>query len=200
MRSSISSRPIRTEPEATGVDEASAAIFCPPTVATFRPMWRRARARQRISIVGSCLCSRSRLHRGVMQICSLRSFTTALITLFVTLGLATSAVSQARTAGRFRCGTALRALSGWHSRTLHYRIRSLRPRKRLWQRSRGRRRRSCERGSRQTLSCWFASTISGAGRRVLFAGHGSSRRRTSHGSQQGHFSGFLDLPRQPVWP
>ena len=32
-----------------------------------------------------------------MQICSLRSFTTALITLFVTLGLATSAVSQART-------------------------------------------------------------------------------------------------------
>ena len=32
-----------------------------------------------------------------MRICSLRSFTTALITLFLAVGLATSAVSQART-------------------------------------------------------------------------------------------------------
>ena len=38
-------------------------------------------------------------------------------------------------AGRFWRGTAFRAFSGWHSRTLHYRLRSLRPRKRLCQRS-----------------------------------------------------------------
>src|SRR4051812_44364359 len=35
--------------------------------------------------------------RGAMRICSLRSFTTALITLFLAVGLATSAISQART-------------------------------------------------------------------------------------------------------
>src|SRR5215204_5272221 len=72
----------------------TAATFSTPPRAGFplTSLWRRP-----ISIVGSCLCSRSPLHRGAMLICSLRSFTTALITLFLGVGLATSAISQART-------------------------------------------------------------------------------------------------------
>ena len=161
MRSSIGSRLIRTKPQATGVDEASAAIFCPQRPPPFRRCGDERAARQRIAIVGSCLCSRSRLHRGAMRICSLRSFTTALITLFLGVGLATSAISQARTSDASGAEPPF-AHSREGIRELYIVAFGLFGPESVFASEAKRPGRSCGRGSRQTLSCWFASTISAA--------------------------------------
>ena len=135
MRSSIGSRLIRAKPQATGVDEASAAIFCPQRPPPFRPMWRRARARQRIAIVGSCLYSRSRLDEGGQANLLSAQFHDCTDHALSSGWTCDLGYLESPNVGRFRCRAAIRAFSGRHSRTLHYRIRSLRPRKRLCQRS-----------------------------------------------------------------
>src|SRR5215203_3750926 len=96
-----------------------------------------------------------------MQIWFLRRFPTALIALLLAWTGDLGCFAGPR-AGRFRCGTALRALSGWHSRTLDYRLRSLRGPESVFASEATKAGQILRARLQQTLSCWLRSKSPGS--------------------------------------